>query len=129
MPATTTQRDLTSQTEKDSEKSVPETIDLSQDLTRLVRTIPGVEVVYATRPLATTLVSLAVRTLTGAPIDADFVSVQTSDAGITVSASIGTRGDEPAPVTASRVHDAIAERLTELGVLPAFIDVSIGSVG
>ena len=109
--------------------SVPETIDLSQDLTRLVRTIPGVEAVYATRPLATTLVSLAFRTLTGAPIDADFVSVQTSDAGTTVSASIGTRGDEPAPVTASRVHDAIAERLTELGVLPAFIDVSIGSVG
>lgn len=108
---------------------MPETIDLSQDLTRLVRTIPGVEVVYSTRPLATTLVSLAVRTLTGAPIDADFVSVQTADAGTTVSASIGTRGDEPAPVTASRVHDAIAERLAELGVLPAFIDVSIGSVG
>ena len=108
---------------------MPETIDLSQDLTRLVRTIPGVEAVYATRPLATTLVSLAVRTLTGAPIDADFVSVQTADAGTTVSASIGTRGDEPAPVTASRVHDAIAERLAELGVLPAFIDVSIGSVG
>lgn len=109
--------------------SVPESIDLSQDLTRLVQTIPGVETVYATRPLATTLVSLAVRTLTGAPNAADLVSVQTADAKTTISASIGTRGDEPAPLTASRVHDAIAERLTELGVLPAIIDVSIGSVG
>ncbi|MBC7595827.1 MAG: hypothetical protein H7288_18130 [Kineosporiaceae bacterium] len=108
---------------------MPEIIDLSQELTRLVRTIPGVEAVYATRPLANTLVSLAVRTLTGAPIAADLVSVQTADAGITISASIGTSGDEPAPVTASRVHDAIVERLTELGVLPVSIDVRIGSVG
>lgn len=109
--------------------SVPHSSDLSRDLTRLVRTVPGVEAVYATRPLATTLVTLAVSTLTGAPTAVPLVSVETAGAGTSVCASIGTRGDEPAPVTATRVHDAIAKRLTELGVLPATIDVRIGSVG
>ena len=109
--------------------SVPEASNLSQELTQLVRTVPGVGVVYPVRPLVTTLVSVAVRTLIGAPTAVHLVSAENADEGTTVCASIGTTGDEPAPVTASRVHDAIAERLTELGVTPAIIDVSIGSVG
>lgn len=116
--------DMTDDSTDDSEEDVPTA------LTRLLRNVPGVHTVYATKPLVPTVVTAVVELVRNEPVGVHLVTVVDGEEGVDVTACIGIDGDEPAPVVSRRVHDALRTFFTDQGLpAPRGIRVNVGRVG
>lgn len=116
--------DMTDDSPDDSEEDVPTA------LTRLLRNVPGVHTVYATKPLVPTVVTAVVELARNEPVGVHLVTVVDGEEGTDVTACIGIDSDEPAPVVSRRVHDALRTFFTDQGLpAPRGIRVNVGRVG
>ncbi len=104
--------------------------DLSYELTQMLRKLPGVIAVYATKPLLAKAVSAVVEAVKNEPAGVHLVNVTETDAGLDVEAYIGVTDDEPAPLVCRRAHDAIRSFIAEHSEAgAATVSVRIGRVG
>jgi predicted ArsR family transcriptional regulator len=104
--------------------------DLPSELTRLLRNVPGVHTVYATRSPIPTIVSAVVELVKNEPIGVHLVTVDEDDDHVDIRACIGVTSDESAPEVCRRAHDAIADFLSTDGDdRSRAISVSVGRVG
>jgi hypothetical protein len=104
--------------------------DLPTALTRLLRNVDGVHTIYATKPIVPSLVAAVVEAVRNDPVGMHLVTVDESDDGIDVTASIGVADDQSASVVCRRAHDALRDFLAERdGQAPRQITVSVGRVG
>jgi hypothetical protein len=103
--------------------------DLPTLLTRMLRNVPGVHTVYATKPLVPTLVSAVVEFVKNEPVGVHLVRVSDGEAGVEIEACIGVTRDEPAPEVCRRAYAALNTFFVEHGQPePAAITVRIGRV-
>lgn len=104
--------------------------DLGYELTQMLRKVPGVTAVYATKPLLAKVVGAVVEAVKNEPAGAHLVTLTETEAGLEVVAYIGVTDEEPAPDVCRRAHDAIREFVGERheGDVAA-IAVKIGRVG
>jgi hypothetical protein len=104
--------------------------DLQTSLTRLLRSVPGVHTVYATRSPIPTIVTAVVELVKNEPVGMHLVAVDEGDDHLDISACIGVTGDDSAPDICRRAHDAIDEFFVSDGDdRPRTISVSVGRVG
>ena len=104
--------------------------DLGYELTQMLRKVPGVTAVYATKPLLAKVVGAVVEAVKNEPAGGHLVTVTETDAGLDVVAYIGVTDDEPAPEVCRRAHDAIRDLVGERHELgAATVSVKIGRVG
>ncbi len=104
--------------------------DLTYELTQMLRKVPGVTAVYATKPLLAKAVSAVVEAVKNEPAGVHLVTVTQSDSGLDVDAYIGVSDEEPAPVICRRAHDAIRSFVAEHSEAEAAtVSVRIGRVG
>lgn len=104
--------------------------DLTYQLTQMLRKVPGVTAVYATRPIFPKVVSTVVEVLKNEPAGVHLVTVTEHGDGIDVEAYIGVTADEPAPDVCRRAHDALREYLADHADSPSrTISVKVGRVG
>lgn len=104
--------------------------DLPTEVTRLLRNVPGVHTVYATKPLISAFFTAAVEALRNDPVGMHLVTANESDEGSEILACIGVTGDESASTVCRRAHDALRSYFTNRGdMAPRNIRVSIGRVG
>lgn len=104
--------------------------DLTYELTQMLRTVPGVTAVYATKPVLAKVVSAVVEAVKNEPAGAHLVSVTATDDGLDIAAYIGVTDEEPAPTVCLRAHDAIRAFVAENADVPAAaVEVKIGRVG
>lgn len=104
--------------------------DLPTELTRLLRNVPGVHTVYATKPIITALVTAIIEAVRNDAVGMHLVTVNESSDGTDIVASIGVAGDESASAVCRRAHDALRSHFTDSGgAAPRSIKVSVGRVG
>jgi hypothetical protein len=104
--------------------------DLSYQLTQMLRKVPGVTTVYASKPLLVKVAQAVVDAVKNEPAGAHLVTVSSGEGGLDVEAYIGVTDEEPAPVVCRRAHDAIREYLGEHGEQDAArVIVKVGRVG
>lgn len=117
-------------TEGSTDNPTDDSEDVPTALTRLLRNVPGVHTVYATKPLVPTVVTAVVELVRNEPVGVHLVTVVDSDEGVKIIACVGIDGDEPAPVVSRRVHDALRSFFTDQGLpAPCGIRVNVGRVG
>ncbi len=108
--------------------SIPD--DLSYRLTQMLRKVPGVTAVYASKPVLAKVVDAVVDAVKNEPAGAHLVTVSEGDGGLDVEAYIGVTADEPAPSVCRRAHDAIRSYLAEHDERGAAqVTVKVGRVG
>jgi hypothetical protein len=104
--------------------------DLPSQLTSLLRNVPGVHTVYATKPIVPTLVTAVVELVKNDPVGLHLVTIAETDDGFEVETCIGIADDEPAPDICRRAHDALYDFFANIGTAaPERIIVRIGRVG
>lgn len=104
--------------------------DLTYRLTQMLRKVPGVTAVYATKPVLAKVVGAVVEAVKNEPAGAHLVSVEETDDGIDVTAYVGVTADEPAPEVCRRAHDAIRSYVAEHHDAPlGLVRVKVGRVG
>jgi len=107
-----------------------EPTDLPSELTRLLRGVPGVHTVYATRSPIPTVISAVVELVKNDPVGVHLVTIHEDDDHVDITACIGVTGDECAPDVGRRAHDAINDFFSSDGDQRLrTISVSIGRVG
>jgi hypothetical protein len=103
--------------------------DLPSKLTRLLREVPGVHTVYATRAPIPTIVTAVVEMVKNKPVGVHLVTIHESDDRIEVTACIGVSMDESAIDIVRRAHDAIDDYLTnEHDERDRTVSVTVGRV-
>jgi len=104
--------------------------DLTYRLTQMLRKVPGVTAVYATKPVIAKVVGAVVEAVKNEPAGAHLVAVSESSDGIDVTAYIGVTADEPAPAVCRRAHDAIRSYVAANHDAPlGLVTVKVGRVG
>lgn len=104
--------------------------DLTYELTQMLRKVPGVTAVYATKPVVAKVISAVVEAVKNEPAGVHLVSVSSTDDGLDVTAYIGVTDDEPAPSVCRRAHDAIRSFVAENSdSVASVVSVKIGRVG
>ena len=104
--------------------------DLTYGLTQMLRKVPGVTAVYATKPVIAKIFSAVVEAVKNEPAGVHLVNVTPTQDGLDISAYIGVTDEEPAPDVCRRAHDAIREFVAENSETDAaVVQVKIGRVG
>ena len=104
--------------------------DLSYQLTQMLRKVPGVTTVYASKPLLVKVAQAVVDAVKNEPAGAHLVTVSSGDHGTDVEAYIGVSGEEAAPIVCRRAHDAIRSYLAEHDEHGAGqVTVKVGRIG
>ncbi len=104
--------------------------DLTYELTQMLRKVPGVTAVYASKPLLAKVVGAVVDAVKNEPAGAHLVTVSTGEHGLDVEAYIGVTADEPAATVCRRAHDAIRSYVEEHSEQAAAqVTVRVGRVG
>lgn len=111
------------------------TIALSEQLTDLVRAVPGVIDVYSAEPALAKVVNAVVGMVSDDAGRTDRVRVSADDGGTAVAILLAVDEEASAADVCRRVHDAVEGYLTELAsssdspTAVASISVTVGRIG
>lgn len=106
-----------------------QTTELAERLTALVRTVPGVSIIYRSTPAITNVVAAVVDSIAPGQRPLALVLVDSTGDHLVVTATIGVVDAEAAPEVCGSVHDAIVDSLMESGFSqPRTVRVTVGSV-
>ena len=108
---------------------MPDTETISTDLTELVQTTPGVQIVYDAASTIGRVLEKVVDLVTGRESDTNPVFVKEPKSGTQVRVSIGVSYEESASEVCRRVHDAVAAYLEQQGDEATEISVKVSSIG
>lgn len=89
------------------------TTNRTEGLAAAVERVDGVDELYPTAPVLSTVVHQVVGALTNKPTQNEFVGLSESDDGITASVSIGISDAEAATEICRKVYDTIERYLAE----------------
>jgi hypothetical protein len=108
---------------------VTTTSTLQDRLTALVLADPDVQTLYSTRPALVEIATQTVGAILPVAAPSPEISVSETDAGTSVTASVGVTGEHSATGVCRNLHDSIARELTAAGAaLPLTIAVKIASI-
>ena len=104
--------------------------ELAEKLETIVRSVPGVTVLYPTTPIVVTIVGSVVDALTQRAKAPKLVTVTTENAKLSVTARIGVAHAASPTEVCRRVHDTIAANPAALAFAPInTISVTVVSIG
>ena len=106
------------------------TTDRTEELATVGGQVPGVDELYPTAPVLTTVVKQVVGALTKKPAQPDLVAVTESDDGLRASVSIGISDEAAATEVCRRVYDTIDEYFAaSSGPAVSSINVTVARIG
>jgi hypothetical protein len=85
------------------------------ELAAVVGQVPGVDELYPTTPVLTTIVNQVVGAITQKPTEPELVSLTESDGGIGASVAIGISDEAAAADICRRVYDTIEDYFVAAG--------------
>jgi len=102
----------------------------TDELAAAVEQVDGVDELYPTAPVLSTVVNHVVGALTQKPVEPDLVALTESDDGVTASVAIGISDADAATEVCRRVYDTIEEYFVASGD-PAVtaIEVKVARIG
>lgn len=109
-------------------RTIKQNQDLSQRLTELVRSLPGVTVVYPTAALPAAVRGHIVSTVTGPQEGDALVLVRLGPVGARVSVNMGVSAHDSASEQCRRVHAAVVAHLSAEGISATDVRVRVSSI-
>ncbi len=105
--------------------------ELVRRVTEIVRSTPGVTMLYSAEPVVATILSTVASTAMGAASGRRLVAISDDGSVTTVRIRIGTGHPDRANDVARRVYDGVEGALTGLGLRPesTIVEVEVASVG